>query len=228
MANGLNTKGRVPMAISRVYREELESLSEEVASLERWYEGQSEAVRIDFRRRYDQAWAVLRYAARTWASIDKVEADFKGSEKSKLPMIVGGLFFVSIVAPWWLWPEHKISFAIAIVSMVYFGGWAVMLQFSAWDLNKQRTMLDMRQDDYLYHWEASGADAREFSTYRDRLREARSEASTESEREEAEKESEAWGALFRHRLRKALFHRASGTREDLLESGECVLERHSW
>lgn len=219
------------MSISDYHRDELKRLNEEAARLEVYYQAQSEAVKIDLRRRYDHALAVLGPIRTVWAGIDQATATLKANKESKLPKIVAGLFWVSAAVAWWLWPGHKISLSVAGVLTIYFAIWYAMLRVGAWDLARGLAMLQVRQADYLCQWNASGATDDVFWGHRDRHRnEIKLDALTGPERDEAEKELEASWYVLRHRLRQSLFHRASGTRKGYHadESGKYVLEQDPW
>lgn len=218
------------MAFDKFSEAKLTELNEEAGRLEKYCEAQSEAVKIDFRRRYDQAVAVLRPARANWIRIDAITEQEKRLRNSKWRKAEVALFFGGAAVSWWLSSDGTTISNLGTGMMAFAALSYIGFLVTAHYVRGELSDLERRQDDYLYKWEASGADSQEFWGHRDRTcDEVKLEELSEPERGKAEKELEIGWYVLRHRLRQALFYRASGTRPGFsLKSGEHLLEQDSW
>jgi len=221
------------MSISDYHRDELiiRRLNEEAKRLKGYHEAQSEAVKIEFRHRYDEAVAVLQPMKDVWVRIDEVEAELEKNRRSKWRRVLVGIFSVSGVVSFWPSPDENVPYKVDEFLVLSSALGYALFELQVWYLTRELTRLTGRQDDYLYRWEAAGARASEFWAYRNRIRdEIKREALPELERDEADKELEASWYVLQHRLRQSLFSRASGMREEYYpeENGEYVLREDPW
>ncbi len=163
----------------------------------------SEAVQIEYRRRYDIARAVREIAPEIWTAISDREAAIKTNDKSRIFGVLSwSLIFVGALLHWLL--ESKEGFDITVGSyLLAFGVYLQAVRALA-NMSEQRKIENLRtqQAKYLADWMAATGDNRGFWQLRDWT--TSPEEKTPSEKRE-EYIEEAWLDA-----KESMFAQASG------------------
>jgi hypothetical protein len=196
--------------------------NEEGERFRRYYEAAHEEVRMDCRRRYDRARAVILRCRLIWERLDQANKELAETRGNKWRMIFSGLliaggFLYSWVIP--QLPEHSLADTLGTAIALWAAGYFVFLKWREQKLESDVSLLEAREADYLCEWQSTGAYSAEFWTERDRNREEIKLLSLESsipEGDQARREEEirASSSLLWGRARLAIFLCASGTREN--------------
>jgi len=213
-----------------MYAEKLERIREPAERLRANYDAQSEAVKIELRRRYDQAVAVLPAAKSIWLRIEAVSQELKAIQKDKWRFLPVALFWIGAFLIFWLSPDGKGEVNFGVVVMLLGGhGWIWHL-WNSHTRQKEVRGLRIKEAEYLYRWEATGANSDTFWRHREGvIEQAQTDGLTEAEREKAQALRETKWRILNHELQRALFFRASGTRENYsLEDSTYALEAERW
>lgn len=169
---------------------------------------QTEAVRIDYLRRKDQAVAVIEMAMPLWEKMTTTAEQIQENETSKGRKAEWIFFFLGALIQWWLEPDGKFEFNFGTTVMVFAASSFVanMLQVASW--RKLEVQMDAQQDQLLYKWLECGAFVVYFWSFRSSIRqeininEVAEDTDAWRERSYAvsNKRDKLWGQVKRHLL----------------------------
>jgi hypothetical protein len=206
--------------------EDRATFSQEAERLKRYYEGASELVKVDFRRRYDRAWAVICRCRAVWERLDQVQKELAQTRGNKWRPIFSGLLIIGGLLYLWLFTEQSLPYTLGTAAdtlgtlvAIYAAGYFVFLKWMEHSLKSEMISLEMREADFLCEWQSTGAYSADFRAERDLYREGidlllHKPTLSESERTKRDEEIRLNSELLRHKSRLAIFFSASGTREN--------------
>jgi hypothetical protein len=218
--------------------EDKATLDKEAERLKYYYEGASEQVKIDFRRRYDRACAIIVRCRAIWKKLDEAKQELAKTRGDKWRPIFIGFLIAGGFLYLWLSPGQGFADTLGTAAALYAAGYFVVLKWNEHRLNNEINWLEMREADFLCEWQTTGAFAAEFWGERDCDREGirlilPGSLLSESEKAKLEEELRLSSYVLKHKTRLGIFHSASGTRENrqLGIDGDGLkfeLERHDW